>query len=435
MDNSLSTNGVGHTGKSVVDHSSAIIPENGQPHANGTLPLPHLPSDQKTLNIANCEPGQRTMQSRPVAITGMAMKLPGGVRTAEGFWDFLIQGKDGHSQVPPSRYSMSAHHNTTRADFVRTAGGYFLQDDDPAKFDPDFFHLRPQLAAALDPQQRLVVEAAWECIENAGETNLVGRNVGCFVGAFGNDWMEMAVHDRQDYDRNHVACNHDFTLANQISRVFDFRGPRLVIEFGSRRHSVTVVDVFLSVLYRTACSSSMTALHHACQAVESGECEMAMVAGVNLILSPTTSNSISAYGALSPDGLCKTFDSSADGYGRGEGVNAILIKKLDLAVQNEDPIRAVIRATAINSDGNSPMPGVPRPESQETLIRMAYEKAAIEDFSQTAFFECHGTGTQKGDVIEASVIAKIFEKGIMMGSVSRAQIKRIIFDQSSHISK
>jgi acyl transferase domain-containing protein len=162
----------------------------------------------------------------------------------------------------------------------------------------------------------------------------------------------------------------------------------------------------------------MTALHHACQAVESGECALAVVAGVNLILTPTTSTSISAYGALSPDGLCKTFDSSADGYGRGEGVNAILIKRLDLALQKEDPVRAVIRATAINSDGNSPMVGVPRPESQEILIRRAYEKAGIDDLSKTGFFECHGTGTQKGDVVETSVIAKVFEKGILMGSVS-----------------
>ncbi|KAJ5097819.1 type I iterative polyketide synthase [Penicillium argentinense] len=397
MDDSLHINSIS-TGKSDADHPPAMEPVSGHPHVNGTLPSQSLQMTSNGDLPATQKSGRNPwpLKSNPVAITGMAMKLPGGVRTAEGFWDFLIQGKDGHCQVPATRYNMSAHHSTTRPDLVRTAGGYFLQDD-PAKFDAEFFRLRPQLVAGLDPQQRLLLEVVWECIENAGETNLAGKNVGCFVGAFGNDWMELSVQDRQDYDRNHVACNHDFTLANQISRLFDFTGP--------------------SVTYRTACSSSMTALHHACQAVDSGECEMAVVAGVNLILTPTTSTSMSAYGAISPSGLCKTFDASADGYGRGEAVNAIFIKRLEAAMQGEDPVRAVIRATGINSDGNSPMVGVPRPETQERLIRTVYEKAAIGDFSQTAFFECHGTGTQKGDVIETSVIAKIFKNGLLMGSV------------------
>lgn len=164
----------------------------------------------------------------------------------------------------------------------------------------------------------------------------------------------------------------------------------------------------------------MTALHHACQALEAGECDTAIVAGINLILSPTTSTSMSTSQALSPSGLCRTFDADADGYGRGEAVNAILIKRLDDALQNSDPIRAVIRATAINSDGMSAAIGVPRALGQEKVIRKAYEKAAIDDFSQTAFFECHGTGTQKGDVAETSVVAKVFEKGILMGSVRLA---------------
>ncbi|KAJ5217474.1 type I iterative polyketide synthase [Penicillium citrinum] len=377
MDTLPSVDSVVQTPESDIEHS-VITPDSEHHQVNGKLHsnTPEMLSPKNFLVNPNSGSDRTPSQPGIVAITGMGMKLPGGVRTAEELWDFLVQKRNGHSNIPVSRYNMSAHHSATRPDFVRTAGGYFLQDD-PAKFDADFFHLRPQLVAGLDPQQRLLAEVVWECIENAGETDLAGKNVGCFVGAFGNDWMEMAVHDREDHDRNHVACNHDFAVANQISRLFDFRGP--------------------SVMYRTACSSSMTALHHACQAVESDECEMAVVAGVNLILTPTTSTSISAYGALSPDGLCKTFDESADGYGRGEGVNAILIKKLDLALLKEDPIRAVIRATAINSDGNSP-------------------HAGIDDFSKTGFFECHGTGTQKGDVIETSVIAKVFDKGILMGS-------------------
>jgi acyl transferase domain-containing protein len=172
---------------------------------------------------------QQACQSPTVAITGMAMRLPGGIRTADGFWEFLIAGKDGHGRVPESRYNMSAHHSNSRPESVLTEGGYFLQDD-PARFDAGFFSLRPPLAAALDPQQRLLLEVVWECIENAGESQLGGRNIGCFIGAFGNDWMELAVQDRQDFDRNHVGCTHDFCLANQVSHMFDLMGPRLVIQ-------------------------------------------------------------------------------------------------------------------------------------------------------------------------------------------------------------
>lgn len=244
MDNSLYVDSVDQTRESDIEHSG-IKPDHGQPQANGTLHSdpPEMLSKSLLIN-PNSGPDRTPSQPSLVAITGMAMKLPGGVRTAEEFWDFLIQKRSGYSQVPASRYSMSAHHNATRPDFVRTAGGYFLQDD-PAKFDADFFHLRPQLVAGLDPQQRLLTEVVWECIENAGETNLAGKNVGCFVGAFGNDWMEMAVHDREDHDRNHVACNHDFAVANQVSRLFDFRGPRLVIEFRSCGPSVTLSDRLL----------------------------------------------------------------------------------------------------------------------------------------------------------------------------------------------
>jgi acyl transferase domain-containing protein len=229
MDNLLCVDNVDHTHESDI-HYSVITPDNEQPQANGTphSDSPEMLSSKNPLIHPNSVLDRAPSQPSLVAITGMAMRLPGGVRTAEEFWDFLIQKKNGHSQVPASRYGMTAHHSATRPDFVRTAGGYFLQDD-PAKFDADFFHLRPQLVAGLDPQQRLLAEVVWECIENAGETNLAGENVGCFVGAFGNDWMEMAVHDREDHDRNHVACNHDFAVANQVSRLFDFRGPRLVM--------------------------------------------------------------------------------------------------------------------------------------------------------------------------------------------------------------
>lgn len=169
---------------------------------------------------------------------------------------------------------------------------------------------------------------------------------------------------------------------------------------------------------QTGCSSSMVGLHEACQAIYSGECSSAVVAGTNLIFAPTMTTTMSENMVLSPSGMCKTFDEKADGYGRGEAINAIFIKPLDEAIRNNDPIRAVIRATSTNCDGKTPSITTPGSLSQERLIRKAYKKAHIDNISQTAFFECHGTGTTIGDTAEASVVAKLFgTDGTIMGSV------------------
>lgn len=161
----------------------------------------------------------------------------------------------------------------------------------------------------------------------------------------------------------------------------------------------------------------MVGLHEACEALYSGECESAIVGGSSLILAPTMTTSMSGIQVLSPSGLCRTFDASADGYGRGEAINALYIKPLADAVRQGDPIRAVIRSTATNSDGRTPTMATPGVEAQERLIRRAYSKAGIDRLSQTAFFECHGTGTTAGDTAETGVIAKIFQDGIFIGGV------------------
>jgi acyl transferase domain-containing protein len=161
----------------------------------------------------------------------------------------------------------------------------------------------------------------------------------------------------------------------------------------------------------------MAALHDACQALYEGDCKAAIVAGANLIFTPTISTSLSDYRAMASDGICKTFDAAADGYGRGEAVTAILIKRLDHAIRDGDPVRAVIRATALNCDGRQEPQGAPKARTQEDVIRDAYARAGIEEISRTAFFECHGTGTQKGDLAEVTAIKNVFEKGVMIGSV------------------
>ena len=173
-----------------------------------------------------------------------------------------------------------------------------------------------------------------------------------------------------------------------------------------------------SMTLQTGCSSSLVGLHEACQALYSGECSAAIVAGTNLIFTPTMTTTMSENMVLSPSGMCRTFDEKADGYGRGEAINAIYIKRFSDAVRDKDPIRAVIRATSTNCDGKTPSITTPGSQTQERLIRKAYEKAQIGDISQTAFFECHGTGTIVGDTAETSVVAKLFQnKGTIIGAV------------------
>ena len=169
---------------------------------------------------------------------------------------------------------------------------------------------------------------------------------------------------------------------------------------------------------RTGCSSSMICLHLACQALYNGDCSSAVVGGTSMILSPTMSIAMTEQGVLSPTGSCKTFDASADGYGRGEAVNAIYIKKLSDAVRDGDPIRAIIRSTSTNCDGKTPGLACPSVDSHESLIRRAYEIARLDDLSETAFIECHGTGTAIGDPLELQAIARVFgSNDVYIGSV------------------
>ncbi|RAK77710.1 polyketide synthase [Aspergillus fijiensis CBS 313.89] len=294
----------------------------------------------------------------------------------------LIDKRDGLCRVPRDRYNIDAfYHCDGVPGTIRTEHGYFLQQD-IAQIDTGFFGMSKIDASKLDPQQRILLEVVWECMENAGQTDWQGTNIGCYVGNFGEDLLDLASKDTLAIDRYRVMGTGDFALANNVPYQYDLRGP--------------------SVVFRTGCSSSMVALHEACQALYS-ECLSAIVAGTSLIITPTMSITTSVNMVLSPSGTCRTFDENADGYGRGEAINAIFITPLDAAMRDGDSIRAVIRSTS---------------QAQERLIRRTYHKAGIEDIDKTAFFECHGTGTAVGDVAETSVVAEIFGKnGIYIGAV------------------
>ncbi|KZF21837.1 polyketide synthase [Xylona heveae TC161] len=328
----------------------------------------------------------------------MACRLPGSIQSPEQLWEFLLSKGDARSRIPESRYNVDAYYSSMdKPGSTKTQHGYFL-DNDLSLFDSSSFTMSPMELARCDPQQRLMLEVARECIEDAGETEWKGRRIGVYVGNFGDDWNEMLDRDIQQYGVYRVAGSGDFALANRVSYEMDLRGPSMTI--------------------RTACSSSLVSLNEACLAIARGDCSSAIVGGTSLILTPSMTIKLSEQGVLSADGSCKTFSASANGYGRGEAINGLYIKPLADALRDGNPVRAVIRATATNHDGKTPGMTYPSAEAQEALIRHAYGIAGIADFSDTTFVECHGTGTYVGDPIETKAVTKVFgHNGIYIGSV------------------
>ncbi|KAI0010191.1 fatty acid synthase S-acetyltransferase [Xylariaceae sp. FL0662B] len=339
----------------------------------------------------------------PMAICGMALRLPGGLSTPQEFWQFLLKKGDARCRVPKSRFNIDAYYAPGKKPaHVGTEYGFFLDDSvDLSALDTSFFSPGRAEAERLDPQQRLLLEVSRECFEDAGITGWKGKSVGSYVGSFGEDWQEMGFRDNQPYGIHRVGGSQDFMLANRISYEMGFQGPTSTV--------------------RTACSSSLTALDEACMALSRGDCEVALVSGVNLILTPTMMSTMTEQGVLSPDGSCKSFSADANGYARGEAVAAIVVKPLADAVRDGNPVRAVIRATSCNANGNLGAGiSVPSTTAQETLIRHAYSVAGIVDVGATAMVECHGTGTPVGDPLECNAIARIFggnESGLYIGSV------------------
>ena len=327
----------------------------------------------------------------PVAIIGMAMRLPGGVHNADDFWDLLINKQNGQCRVPKDRYNIDAWYGPGKLGHVGTQYGYFLEDLDLSHIDASFWSMTKQEAELMDPQQRLILEVVYEALESAGEKNWRGRNIGCYVGIFGEDWLDMDSKDVQNTGMYRLIGYGDYVTANRVSYEFDFKGPRY-----AKYHHIgsDALMTAYSMTIRTACSSSLTGLHEACQALYNGDCTSAIVGGTNIIMTPRMTIAMTEQGVISPTGSCKSFDASADGYARGEAVSALYIKKLSDAIRDGDPIRAVIRSTCVNNDGKTVGLTSPSTEAHEALIRRGHELAGIKDLSKTAMIECHGTGTK-----------------------------------------
>ncbi|PIA96147.1 Nonribosomal peptide synthetase 14 [Cercospora beticola] len=334
----------------------------------------------------------------PVAICGMGLRLPGSIHDPTSMFNFLMNGKDARTPTDDKRFNINGYYNKSSGIGTMPMNhGYWLDDLDLRQFDTAMFNMTASEAERLDPRQRLLLEVAREALESAGETGWRGKSIGCYVGAFGEDWQELHSKDPLDSGIYRITGYLDFALSNRLSYEFDLRGPSMTI--------------------KTACSSTGTALHLACQAIAQNECTAAIVAGVNLILTPTLSLAMTDQGGLSADASCKTFDASANGYARAEAASAIYIKKWDAAMRDGDPIRAVIRNTASNFDGKTQGITNPSAEAQEALIRQAYGRAGL-DPARTAMVECHGTGTAVGDPLELEAVANVFgRKGVFIGSV------------------
>ncbi|MCP4653959.1 MAG: SDR family NAD(P)-dependent oxidoreductase, partial [bacterium] len=320
----------------------------------------------------------------PIAIVGLGCRFPGAGNPA-AFWRLLCNGVDAVREVPPERWDLEAFYDPDPAAprKMNTRWGGFLERLD--LFEPAFFGISAPEAKHMDPQQRLVLEVAWEALEDAGvvPNRLSGTQTGVFVGIATNDYSRLSLSDSSPVDAWSGTGTAASITANRISHLLGLKGPSMAVD--------------------TACSSSLVALHLACQSLNSGECEMALVGGVNVILSPELTIIFAKAGLMAPDGRCKVFDARADGYVRGEGAGVVVLKPLAQARAAGDPIYAVIRGSAVNQDGRTNGLMAPGGPSQESVLATAWRRAGI-DPREIGYVEAHGTGTALGDRIEAGAL-------------------------------
>ncbi|KAL2119996.1 hypothetical protein VTJ04DRAFT_6957 [Mycothermus thermophilus] len=325
----------------------------------------------------------------PIAIVGMACRMPGNVSTPAEFWELCARARTGWTEIPKERFDSSRFHhpNPGKGGTLNPVGGNFLNVD-LAAFDAPFFGLTEKEAISMDPQQRLLLECTFEALENAGipKHSIVGKNVGVFIGG---SFAEYESHLFRDSDTipMHQATGCAFAMqSNRISHFFDLRGPSFTAD--------------------TACSSSMVAVHLACQSLRAGETSCALVGGCHLNMLPEFWISFSTCRLLSDTGRSIAFDERGTGFGRGEGCGMLVLKPLDQAIRDNDSIRAVIVNTGLNQDGKTPGITMPSGAAQEELIKQVYRNAGI-DPADCGFVEAHGTGTRVGDPIEATAIRNV----------------------------
>ena len=338
---------------------------------------------------------QDTRSLEPIAVVGIGCRFPGGITNAQTLWSTICNRTDAIVDIPKDRLDLRRFYdqdaNKPGKMYIRQAG--FLQENHEL-FDPMFFGISPREAQSLDPQQRLILEVAWEAFEDAGFVldELKGSDTGVFIGGFCLDSM-MTQFDSKN---RHLINSNTSTgtalaiLSNRISYFFDFRGP--------------------SVSMDTACSSSLVSTHYACQSIWNGECSLAVAGGVNIMTRPEFPIVMSKGRFLSRTGRCMSFDERADGYARGEGAGVVVLKPLDAAIADNDQIYSIIRATGVNQDGHTASMTVPNMKSQERLIQRVCSIAQVQP-GRVQYVEAHGTGTQAGDIAEAFALDAVLSRG------------------------
>jgi len=335
-----------------------------------------------------------TAHREPIAIIGVACRFPGGANSPEKYWEILKNGIDTIIEVPNSRWDAKAYYDPDidAPGKMYTAKGGFLNVP-VDRFDATFFKISPREANQLDPQQRLLLEVSWEALENAGieVSTVLKSQTGVFIGISGDDYALAHRHsgDHSKINAYSMSGTNFSTASGRLSFTYGLEGPNMPID--------------------TACSSSLVALHVACHSLRMKESNLALVGGVNLILTPEIHIAFSKLQAISPDGPCKTFDASANGYARGEGCGFVVLKRLTDAINDADNILAVVKGSAVNQDGKSSGFTVPNGLAQQKVVHQALENAnlSIKDID---YIEAHGTGTSLGDPIEVQAIGNLMKK-------------------------
>lgn len=328
--------------------------------------------------------------SLEIAIVGMACRFP-GAKDLDAFWNLCVEKKDAITEIPRDRFNLLDFFDPDPAvkGKIYSRWGGFLEHID--EFDATAFGISPREAIHLDPRQRLALESSWEALIDAGinPLELKGSDAGVFIATLSDDYGKIVFSDYDQIDAYSGPGTAHSMVANRLSYFYDLHGPSLAID--------------------TACSGSLVALHLAKQSLHNNECSLALVGGVNVLLTPDSSLFFSRAGALSKEGRCKTFDENADGFVRSEGVGIVVLKRYKDALFDKDRIYAVIKGTAVNQDGRTNGTMAPNPQAQEAVLKAAYRNAKISA-DQIQYIELHGTGTKIGDPIEAKALMAVLQE-------------------------
>ena len=347
-----------------------------------TQPEPKAKKTDSGFSAAELENG--------IAIIGMACRFP-GANDYNQYWQNIELGVNSISEIPPQRWDVEKYYSpnpeTPNKSISKWAG--LIEGID--QFDAQFFGIAPREATRMDPQQRIMLELSWSCMEDAGylPSKLSGSQIGVFIGVCNYDYDQLQHKDEKNVNGHSATGTWNCMLPNRLSSFFNFHGPSIPID--------------------TACSSSLIAVHYAINAIGKYECEMALVGGVSVSCTPTRYIQMSQLGMLSPTGQCRTFSSDADGYVRGEGAGVVLLKPLTKAMVDGDRIYGVIKGSAINHGGKARTITSPNVYAQAQVIRSAYINANIAP-NTVSYIESHGTGTPLGDPIEINALKRAYRQ-------------------------